>query len=126
MREKTKKSIKSASSVVDTVSIQNPSGLQAEETSTVNIHRNNITQSSSTKNTTLSWHSPTDHSRVLDETSVRMMVKLKLVRSSLSQDDTSISREGKQQSLQVTTLFLRLYKNFRCSSFLNFTFIPYF
>lgn len=126
MREKTKKSIKSASSVVDTVSIQNPSGLQAEETSTVDIHRNTITQSSSTKNTTLSWHPPTDHSRVLDETSVRMMVKLKLVRSSLSQDDTSISREGKQQSLQVTTLLLRLYKNFRCSSFFSLTFIPYF
>ena len=55
----------------------------------------------STRDSTLSWRPRSDHSRTLNETSVRMMIKLKLVRSSLNQNDMTLTREEKQQSFQV-------------------------
>lgn len=92
---------KSTSSIVNTLPTQSLPVSRATDTSTPNLDESTATQNGVIKDTTLSWHPRTDHSRTLNESSTRMMVKLNLVRSSPSQENMSLSREVKQLSLQV-------------------------
>ena len=70
-------------------------------------------------NSTVSWQSRIDQSRTINDMSVRMMVKLKLLRSSSSQDLSS--REERLESFNVgnlccISLILKCFDHFFCIS----------